>query len=382
MNWYKNAQYKTKEDKEITFQELPFNENNDKRGWIVHRINAFINNEYAGYINLSYIPKEKWDSIYHGNIWKFRHIALGHYDIKDELIEKNDDQAIAEDHFQKYGHGGMSKELYDRMYHDPSKTYEECMVDDRENATYWMESEKEKALNEYKMFELYFVDKPIVDFIRTEEKFQRQHVALSLHQYANEWLQKNFGLHLWLSYCRTDMGKCFYDSKMLELKKYRYKTKMRGGYRQTREYMAFNLKTHKTSANINQLNQIATQFRQQQVKCYDDECLRNKCLPISRKLKALLLSKGFNTAIVTQGIFKVDNPNPEAIAELDPKGLTKEEFEESKYTPLHYWVEVNNVIIDVTASQFNDELESPMNPIEIGTYEELERYVPIHKDYI
>lgn len=143
------------------------------------------------------------------------------------------------------------------------------------------------------------------------------------------------------------------------------------------------MKWYKIAQNINQLTQIATQFRKAQVKCYDDQCLKNLCLPMSRKLKNLLISKGFNTAIVTQGVFKIDKPNPEAIAELDPNDFNNtEDFEEAKYTPLHYWVEINNIIIDVTASQFNDELDEPVNPIEIGTYEELERYTPIAKDWI
>jgi len=64
-------------------------------------------------------------------------------------------------------------------------------------------------------------------------------------------------------------------------------------------------------------------------------------------------------------------------------------MEEATYTPLHYWVEVlispnenENLIVDITASQFNDEIDMPQNPIEIGTYDELTRYTPIHKDWI
>jgi len=55
---------------------------------------------------------------------------------------------------------------------------------------------------------------------------------------------------------------------------------------------------------ITQITQLATQFRKQMVKYYDDESLKALCLPISRKLKEFLVSKGFNTAIVVQGVFK------------------------------------------------------------------------------
>jgi len=211
-------QYQTKDGRPITFKEIPFKEDTDQRGWVVHDIEAFINGELAGYIKCSYIPKEKWDNIYKNNIWKFRRVALGNYDIPDELIEKNNDEEIAKDHAKRYEYG---------------------------NAEYFVQKEKEKAKKEYQMYYLYFVDKPIVDFIRTYEKFQRQHVALALHNYMNQWLQDNFGLHLWLSYCRTDKGKCFYDSNMIKVKQYKYRQKMIGGYRKTREYISKNKNWYK-----------------------------------------------------------------------------------------------------------------------------------------
>ena len=186
MNWYKIAlnQYQTKDGEPITFQVTPFSESNDERGWVVHKIDAFLDNKEAGYIKLLYIPREKWDQIYQGNIWKFRKIALGNY--------------------------------------DPEQ---------------WLKSEKEKASDEMKLYELYFVDKPIVDFISTQEEFRRQRIAYNLHMYASEWLASQ-GLKLWLSYCRTDMGKCFYNSELLNLRKYRYKNTMGEGYRKTREYVS------------------------------------------------------------------------------------------------------------------------------------------------
>jgi hypothetical protein len=143
------------------------------------------------------------------------------------------------------------------------------------------------------------------------------------------------------------------------------------------------MKWYKTAIDTNKLTQLATQFRKQMVKCYNDECLKSLCLPISRKLKDFLISKGFNTAIVVQGVFRVDNPDTEATADWDPKDFeSPEEMEEATYTPLHYWVEVNDIIIDITANQFNDELDEPVSPVEIGTYSDLERYTAIHKDWI
>lgn len=146
--------------------------------------------------------------------------------------------------------------------------------------------------------------------------------------------------------------------------------------------VAANNKQYKISQNLQSLTQIATQFRKQMIKCYDDECLRSLCLPVSRKLKEYLISKGYD-AIVVQGVFTVDNPDPEATQEWDINDFeSQEEMEDATYHPLHYWVEIRDLIIDITADQFNDELDEPVPPINIGTYQELERYKAIHKDWI
>ena len=96
MNWYKKAQskYQTKDGRLITFQIEPLFESSDRRGWVVHKITAIVDNKEAGYIKLSYIPREKWDQTYQGNVWKFRRLALGHCDVSDELAERNNDEEI------------------------------------------------------------------------------------------------------------------------------------------------------------------------------------------------------------------------------------------------------------------------------------------------
>jgi len=142
---------------------------------------------------------------------------------------------------------------------------------------------------------------------------------------------------------------------------------------------------YKISKKIINIKNIANNIRKSQVKCYggDDECLKATCLPSSRTLKDALIKNGYD-AIVVQGVFRVDNPDPTLTEEWDVNDFeNEEEMEEAKYTPLHYWVEVDNLVVDITADQFNDELEEDlMDPITIGTYSELERYIPIHKDWI
>jgi hypothetical protein len=116
--------------------------------------------------------------------------------------------------------------------------------------------------------------------------------------------------------------------------------------------------------------------------CDSDDCLKAYCLPASRKLKSELVKNGYD-AIVVQGVFTVDNPDPSASEDWDIKDFgSEEEMESAKYTPLHYWVEVNGLIVDITASQFNDELDESVRDILIGTYEELDRYRVIVRDWV
>jgi len=332
MKLYRIAQttYSTKDGRPITFEALPFNENKDKRGWVVHKINAYINNEYAGYINLSYIPKGKWDSIYHGNIWKLRKLANGHYDIPDEIVESNDEKLITEDHYERYNRP-MPREHYEKYPRNFGQTYEEYVEACKESAVYWTQSEKEKAIHEYQMYELYFVDKPIVDFIRTEEKFQRQHVALALHNYANQWLKNNFGLHVWLSYCRTDMGKCFYDSKLLEIKQYKYKQKMTGGFRQKREYMAMRENWYKKASrsfeehikDVVKADLSSPIFMKKDGEIIDGAHRTCKAFILGRKIRAVILSqKELNRALLPKDsdyvgqIYRDDSKNEYSVTKL------------------------------------------------------------------
>ena len=124
------------------------------------------------------------------------------------------------------------------------------------------------------------------------------------------------------------------------------------------------------------IEQIAQQVLKKELAYNDNdkESLRNECLPISVALKNELIKNGY-AATVVQGTFSVDNPG-EIYYDEDMKVIPKKERKEMMYTPLHYWVEVNGVIVDITATQFNDRIDDQMEPITIGAYSELNRYTP------
>jgi len=127
---------------------------------------------------------------------------------------------------------------------------------------------------------------------------------------------------------------------------------------------------------------IAQRVRAEMVTCYDDKCLKALCLPTSRALKKALIEAGYADAMVVQGVFKVDNPDPDSYTDWDVNDFeNEEEMESDKYTPLHYWVEVRNQIVDLTGSQFQDEVDGSISEITIGAYQQMPRYIPIVKDW-
>jgi hypothetical protein len=147
---------------------------------------------------------------------------------------------------------------------------------------------------------------------------------------------------------------------------------------------------YKIAQNLSKIQAIAKKVYQQMSLDEDDETLKSLCLPAARKVTAELNKENINS-IVVQGTFTIDDPDFSVYEEWDVEdfGGDEEMMEQAIYTPLHYWAEVlmsrdesQNIIVDITASQFNDELNSPVQPIIIGTYAQLPRYTPITKDWI
>jgi hypothetical protein len=138
----------------------------------------------------------------------------------------------------------------------------------------------------------------------------------------------------------------------------------------------------KTAQQKKTIGQIAQEIRNKMVRCYDDECLQAVCLDVSRELTKELQKYGYKAQIV-QGTFEIDDPNMENYDEWDEKDFNNEEdFNDVIYHPLHYWVEVNGMIIDITASQFNDEIEDEQMPdIVMGSYSEFPRYKVLRKGW-
>lgn len=142
---------------------------------------------------------------------------------------------------------------------------------------------------------------------------------------------------------------------------------------------------YKISQENNSVEDIAKRVRSLLVgNNVDDDVLRDKCLPVSRHLARVLIDNGYNAANVVQGVFKVDNPSPSNFEEWGGEDFQDMYTEDDKYNHLHYWVQLNHIVVDITADQFNDELnpENKVDPVTIGEISSLKRYKAIMEDFI
>lgn len=120
---------------------------------------------------------------------------------------------------------------------------------------------------------------------------------------------------------------------------------------------------------LRQVEEIAKAVHEDVISCAGDTT--GMCYGAAKILLRELKKAGFSPLRV-RGTFEVDEPNPE---------ITPDEAFESgeAYTPTHHWVELEGLIVDVTATQFNSEIEEPMPDIVIGMPQELGRYRALKK---
>jgi len=114
---------------------------------------------------------------------------------------------------------------------------------------------------------------------------------------------------------------------------------------------------------------IAKRVYKEESSYYEDKTLQALCLEVSRKLRDELIKCGYNAQVV-QGTFALD----ESISDDDGNEY---------YKPLHYWVEVEREILDITVIQFKDylEYEDEIEVINTGKYKDNPRYKSIRKGW-
>ena len=220
-------EYKTKSGKDITFTVSEDDEGDDNRGWIAHRIDAFIDGKPAGYIRTTYVDSERFKEWYPSLLHFMAHIQGkglpgGTSNKAKTPLEEMDDATLNQIMRELYKEGySWTRNNFKEVYGDykemdrPTllKTLKTILAKDPEF------KDKRKAFNDFKK---YFVDKPIVDYIKVydserfmgrsdhpdkgETDFRGQGISTSLYRKMAEFL-KSKGLRLYASKMQSPEAK-------------------------------------------------------------------------------------------------------------------------------------------------------------------------------
>ena len=88
------------------------------------------------------------------------------------------------------------------------------------------------------------------------------------------------------------------------------------------------------------------------------------CIDLCKALHVELLKKGYEAQII-HGRFRTDQPYDKWGTQPDP------------CTAIHFWLEVDRLIVDASCDQFNKYLNTPVGQVQVGSYGELRRYKKI-----
>ncbi len=108
---------------------------------------------------------------------------------------------------------------------------------------------------------------------------------------------------------------------------------------------------------------LARQIRSDLLRYSGD--VYGECFQFSKRLVASLAERGIAATIV-RGHFCTDRRH--CTTNEDGLVYTRE--------PLHHWVEIDGVLIDGTATQFNEAMDSTLPPLVIGYVSDCWRWVP------
>lgn len=211
-------EYKTKDGREITFDIIEDEEGDNNRGWQVDKITAYVNGEQAGYLKITYIPKERFLT-YYPSIFNWAAQINGNSILPYEKRHLPWQKLDAEEKRRLLLDGSMALGYLPDVEQRKIQSLPESQLD--------TEIEKlEKVYNKkfgakFKEFYNYFVDKPYEDYIHVFEKgdrinprrskemseftFTRQGIATALYFKAVEYLAAK-GLRMRLSTLRSKEG--------------------------------------------------------------------------------------------------------------------------------------------------------------------------------
>ncbi len=189
----------------VKFNYIEDLEGDENRGWQVDKIEAYLNDKLVGYIKVSWIPRQRFDQHYK-TIAQYVSKVAGSVFLPYEYVNEPNYNNIPVDVLRSNLFSAAST-VYGYVSYEQQQQFKK-MSDEQVIAKY---RQLEKMLHKkygkrFDDFREYYVDKPIIDFIRVDDQYRRQGIGTALYRAAHEWLKQKH-LKLYASGIQTDEAK-------------------------------------------------------------------------------------------------------------------------------------------------------------------------------
>lgn len=183
----------------------------ENRGWVVHRLNALLDQQFVGYLKAAYIPQENLARFYPEpyEVVAFASQVKGIGYRVLERFQAGEWQAVAES-LNGHVHIPSFPDYFKTNYYK-SVSAEQWEAAAREG----LQAVEGRFRDEYKKFVRFHVNRPMVAYIHVEEEMRGSGIATLLYQEMAILLHTRYGLRLYASGLQQDAAKAAWD-KMAE----------------------------------------------------------------------------------------------------------------------------------------------------------------------
>lgn len=209
--------YRTKDGQEIEMVRIDDSEGDNNRGWRVDEVHAKINGEKVGYIKLSYIPHDRFHRNFPTIFNYLTQIKGRHYLPYEKRAEHYKDLSADELRAMlKYAMHTDRLVPYGKEEDAVSKLSDAEVLDRiRDLEAKFNEGSKGRDFKKFKNFQK---DKPLVDFIRVDDNWQRQRIGDALYREAAKWMKEK-GMEVYASGLQSDSAKKSWEHMKDRVKK-------------------------------------------------------------------------------------------------------------------------------------------------------------------
>ncbi len=183
-------EYKTKDGRILSFKFEENVENTERKGFVIHKLDAFFepqseafsSGKHVGYIKVIYIPTENVDQYYPTTL-HFIDLAKG-WQLLDYKSFSEPGEYPGHEEFAKKAHNRARSNPYKRVKDFPEYSEYESITDKRweELAKYYRDEIRKTFKEDFERYLNYYVDKPVVEYIKVKKQFRRNRVGFNLYK--------------------------------------------------------------------------------------------------------------------------------------------------------------------------------------------------------